>query len=94
MVDRFPAGSDAAAFSVVSASRCDSLVIPAALRALISLRLAALSLWRSNRRISFWRFLKVSMVVSSSQADSERRDRQGWTAAALKGFGYQRGSRR
>jgi hypothetical protein len=35
---------------------------------LISLRLAALSLWRSRRRISFWRFLKLSMVGSSSQA--------------------------
>jgi hypothetical protein len=66
MVDRSAAGSDAAAFSVASVSRSDSLGIPAALRALISFRLAALSLWRSNRRISFYRFLKVSMVVSSS----------------------------
>jgi hypothetical protein len=35
---------------------------------LISRRLAALSRWRSSRRISFWRFLKVSTVVSCSQA--------------------------
>ena len=41
--------------------------MPLALRALIAMRLAALSRWRSNRRISFWRFWKVSMVVSSSQ---------------------------
>src|SRR6516225_11304648 len=67
-IDRFAAGSDAAAFSVASVSRSDSLVIPAALRALISLRLAALSIRRSNRRLSFWRLLKLSMVVSSSQA--------------------------
>jgi hypothetical protein len=46
------AGSDAAAFSVASVSRSDSVGIPAALRALISLRLAALSVWRSNRHIS------------------------------------------
>jgi hypothetical protein len=65
VVDRSAAGSDGAAFSAPSASRSDSFGSPAALRALISLRLAALSLWRSNRRISFWRLLKVSIIFSS-----------------------------
>jgi hypothetical protein len=68
MVDSSAAESDGAAFSIASVSRPDSVAIPAALRALISLRLAALSRRSPNRHISFWRFLKVSMVVSSSQA--------------------------
>jgi hypothetical protein len=42
-------------------------LIPAAFCALISLRLAALSLWRSNRRISFWAFEGLQ-IVSFSQA--------------------------
>jgi hypothetical protein len=79
MIDRSAGAGEA--FSVASASRFGSLVIKAALRTFVSWRFAAFSLRRSKRRSSFWRFLKVSMVVSSPE---EPRKTDAMSTAPLK----------